>query len=214
MEQLYDDLWQTRVSHPFPGLDTHAYFLRCNEGNVLFYNTAYEDEIQHIADLGGIKYQYLSHRDEVGSSLKIIKKRFGSALCCGAKELATIVDSCDVDVVFTERERHFAGIEVIPTPGHTEGSISFLYQAPHGLTYLFTGDTLFQGNGRWETLFFANAGGSASDLADSLRQYREMHPDVVISSGSASGNLAVVEIEHAAWIEAIDENIGRLEHLE
>lgn len=188
MKQLYDDLWQTKVSHPFPGLDTHAYLLRCYEGNVLFYNTAHEGEIQHIADLGGIKYQYLSHRDEVGGSLKTIRDRFGSALCCGAKELATIETSCDVDVAFTQRERHFAGIEVIPTPGHTEGSISFFYQAPLGLAYLFTGDTLFQGDGRWETLFFANAGGSASDLADSLRKYRELHPDVVISSGCASGN--------------------------
>lgn len=214
MKQLYDDLWQTDVSHPFPGLSTHAYFLRCDEGNVLFYNTAHDGEIQHISDLGGIKYQYLSHRDEVGSSLRIIKERFGSALCCGAKELAAIEGSCDVDVVFSERERHFAGIEVIPTPGHTEGSISFLYEAPHGLTYLFTGDTLFQSNGRWQTLFFTNAGGSASELTNSRPLYREMHPDVVISSGSSSGNLAVVEVERAAWIEAIDENISRLKQSE
>jgi len=191
-------------------LNTHAYFLRCDEGNVLFYNTGHEAEIQHMADLGGIKYQYLSHRDEIGSSLKIIRQRFGSALCCGADELAAIEGSCEVDVVFSERKRHFAGIEVIPTPGHTAGSISFLYKAPRGLTYLFTGDTLFQGNGHWETLFFTNAGGSASDLANSLRLYREIHPDVVISSGSSSGNLAVVEVEHSEWIEAIDEAIRRL----
>jgi glyoxylase-like metal-dependent hydrolase (beta-lactamase superfamily II) len=211
MKQLYDDLWQTDVSHPFPGLNTHAYFLRCDKGNVLFYNTGHEAEIRHIADLGGIKYQYLSHRDEIGGSLKIIKQRFGSALCCGADELAATEASCEVDVAFSKRERHFAGIEIIPTPGHTQGSISFLYEAPRGLTYLFTGDTLFQGNGRWETLFFASAGGSATDLANSLRLYREMHPDVVISSGSSSGNLAVVEVEQAEWVEAIDENIRRLQ---
>ncbi|HYW76535.1 MAG TPA: MBL fold metallo-hydrolase [Gammaproteobacteria bacterium] len=214
MKQLYDDLWQTDVSHPLPGLDTHAYFLRCARGNVLFYNTDHEAEIQHIADLGGIAYQYLSHRDEVGSSLQIIKERFGSALCCGVDEMAAIERSCEVDVVFSERQRHFAGIEIIPTPGHTRGSISFLYEAPHGLTYLFTGDTLFQGNGRWETLFFTNAGGSASELTNSLLLYRDIHPDVVISSGCPSGNLAVVEVGQAEWVEAIDENIRRLQQAE
>lgn len=164
-----------------------------------------------MADLGGIKYQYLSHRDEVGASLKTIKQRFGSALCCGYDELTAIEGSCEVDVVFSERKRHFAGIEVIPTPGHTIGSISFLYESPRGLTYLFTGDTLLRSNGRWETLFFASAGGSAGALANSLRLYREIHPDVVISSGSSSRNLAVVEVEHAEWVEAIDENIRRLQ---
>jgi hypothetical protein len=47
-------------------------------------------------------------------------------------------------------------------------------------------------------------------MANSLRLYREIHPDVVISSGSSSGNLAVVEVEHAEWVEAIDETIGQL----
>lgn len=210
MKRLYDDLWQTDVFHPFPGLNTHAYFLRCKEGNVLLYNTAHDYEIQHISDLGGIKYQYLSHRDEVGNSLQIIKERFGSDLCCGAGELAAIESWCDVDKVFVKRERHFAGIEVMPTPGHTKGSISFVYEAPSGLTYLFTGDTLFQDSGRWETLFLANAGGSASDLANSLFVYRDTSPDVVLSSGSTSGSSAVVEVESSEWIKSIDEVLERL----
>ena len=48
MKQLYDDLWQTQVENPFAGLNTHAYFLKCKEGNVLFYNTSHEDDIQEI----------------------------------------------------------------------------------------------------------------------------------------------------------------------
>lgn len=210
MKQLYDDLWQTEVFHPFPGLSTHAYFLRCEDGNVLFYNTSYDYEIQHIADLGGIKYQYLSHRDEVGHSLPVIKERFRSDLCCGLRELPAIESWCDVDKVFSNREKHFAGIEVIPTPGHTQGSISFVYEAPNGLTYLFTGDTLFQGRDGWETLFFTNAGGNASELADSLRVYRDISPNVVISSGSTSGSRPLVEVDPAEWIESIDEVISRL----
>lgn len=42
MKQLYNNLWQTQVWHPFPNVNTHAYFLRCAKDNVffvLFYNT-------------------------------------------------------------------------------------------------------------------------------------------------------------------------------
>lgn len=213
MKQLYQDLWQTEVFHPFPGLNSHAYFLRCDEGNVLFYNTGHAAEFEYMAELGGIKYQYLSHRHEVGSSLKTIKERFDSALCCGAEEQAVIEASCAVDVVFSKREKHFAGIEIIPTPGHTAGSISFLYDSPHGFTYQFTGDTLFQSHGRWDTLFFTNAGGSTRDLADSLRLYQTLEPDVVISSASTSGDRAVMEVEPAEWRAALDDNIRRLQSL-
>jgi|GEM_PF-5078369 len=38
MKQLYNNLWQTQVWHPFPNVNTHAYFLRCAKDNVLFYH--------------------------------------------------------------------------------------------------------------------------------------------------------------------------------
>lgn len=55
MKQLYEDLWQTAMLNPFSGVNTHAYFLRCAEGNVLLYNTGHAAEIQHMAELG--RYQ-------------------------------------------------------------------------------------------------------------------------------------------------------------
>ena len=211
MKQIYDDLWQTQVEHPFAGLNTHAYFLKCKEGNVLFYNTSHEDEIQEIAELGGIKYQYLSHRDEIGASLQSTKKLFGSALCCHIKEEPHIEPSCPVDITFSEQTTHFGGIEVMPTPGHTDGSISFLYRSPHDRTYLFTGDTFFQSNGRWATIIISQAGGSVEALVESLLIYRGLNPDVVIPSGSPDGNLPFVEMTQEDWIEAIDDHIQRLE---
>jgi glyoxylase-like metal-dependent hydrolase (beta-lactamase superfamily II) len=146
MEKLYDDLWQTKLAIPFGGVKTHAYFLQSDNGNVLFYNTSHNDEIQQMAELGGIKYQYLSHRDESGDSLQIIRERFNSQLCCHKNEEHIISQSCTVDVIFSDRTTHFSDIEAIPTPGHTNGSLSFLDHSPYGRTYLFTGDTLFRSN--------------------------------------------------------------------
>jgi hydroxyacylglutathione hydrolase len=152
MKQLYDDLWQTQVGNPFAGLNTHAYFLKGKEGNVIFCNTSHEDDIQEIAEPGGIKYQYLSHLDETGASLQSIKKLFGSALCCHIKEEPHIEPSCPVDITFSEQTTHLGGIEVMPTPGDTDGSISFVYRSRHERTYLFTGDTFFQSKGRWSNV--------------------------------------------------------------
>lgn len=67
-----------------------------------------------------------------------------------------------VQTMNSETKISFAGfeIDVIPTPGHTAGSVCFLFNNDH----LFTGDTLFaQGIGRTD-LF----SGSDSDMVQSL----------------------------------------------
>ncbi len=210
MKQIYDDLWQTKLEIPFGGVHTHAYFLQCEEGNVLIYNTGHHEEIEHIAKLGSINYQYLSHRDEAGVSLRVIKEKFHSKLCCHIKEEASIAQSCPIDITFSENISHFSGIEIIHTPGHTDGSISFLYRSPLGCTYLFTGDTLFQTNGDWQTITFSKAGGSTEALIDSLQIYKELRPDVVIWSASGGGDISFVELTKDEWITIIGNTIQSL----
>lgn len=73
MKQLYDDLWQSE-RYSSGVLNTHAYFLQREQGNVLFYNTGATNDLDPIDELGGISYQLLTHRDEAGASLAGIKK--------------------------------------------------------------------------------------------------------------------------------------------
>ncbi len=211
MKQIYEDLWQTKLEIPFGNVHTHAYLLQGNVGNVLVYNTGHADEIQHIAELGGIKYQCLSHRDETGASLHSIKEQFGSELCCHLKEEPSIALSCPVDIIFSEQVTHFFDLEVMHTPGHTDGSISFLYRSPHSRTYLFTGDTLFQSNGNWGTFVICEAGGTTETLIGSLRSYRKLNPDVVIWSASGGDSSSFIELSKDEWIDVIDSTIQRLE---
>jgi hypothetical protein len=86
MKQIYPDLWQTTVEHPFHGVNTHAYLFVQKAGNILFYSSGIREEYSQIKALGGIAYQYLSHRDEVGPALSEIKELFGSKLCCHVLE--------------------------------------------------------------------------------------------------------------------------------
>ena len=190
-------------------LNTHAYFLRRSAGNVLFYNTENEGDFEEIAELGGIRFQLLSHRDESGPSLNRIKDRFGSRLCCSALEAPIVGRDAPVDLTFQAEDHHLGDIDIIHTPGHTEGSICFYYKSPYGKSYLFTGDTIFQSNGKWATLAFARAGGSKASLAESLLRLRDLNPDVVMSSAFV-GNVSVVEVSGDEWAQAIDDNVSRL----
>ena len=209
MKQIFEDLWQTDLYIVFGSVHTHAYFLKCEEDNVLIYNTGHQEEINHIEKLGGIKYQFLSHRDETGATLKSIKERFSSKLCCHIKEEASIAKSCPVDVTFTENITRFFGIEIIHTPGHTDGSISLYYCSPHGHTYLFTGDTLLQTNGSWGTVLFEGTG-NAQLLENSLNIYKRLEPDVVIWSASGGGEATFAMPTKAEWISTLDDEIMKL----
>lgn len=87
MRQIRPDLWETRPDAPFPGLTTHAYlWTPPDAGNVLFYNTAGDDDLDEIADLGGVAHQYLSHQDEVAPMLTTYAERFGTVLHAAAAE--------------------------------------------------------------------------------------------------------------------------------
>jgi len=203
MKQIYPDLWQTRAEHPFPSVTSHAYLLVRDNDNILFYSSGVREEYQHIQALGGIAYQYLSHRDEVGAALAEIKELFGSKLCCHRLEEPAARRVTPVDCLFDKRESRLGNIEVIPTPGHTDGSVCFLVRSAHGNTYLLTGDTIYMNNGAWETRTNGYAGGSKSDLKNSLMLLRDLGPAVVISSASI-GAVPFKEVSAEEWRSDID----------
>ena len=208
MRQLERDLWQSTL-HQSGILSTHAYFLERRDGNVLLYNIGDDRDLETVAELGGIRYQVLSHRDESGPSLDRIRNRFGSKLCCSALEAPIVGKDALVDVIFEEGDGSLGDIDIIHTPGHTNGSICFFYRSPSGKSYLFTGDTIFQWNARWATLVLRNAGGSKEALAESLLRLRDLEPDVVLWSGFV-GDASFAEVTREEWKKAIDEVAGLL----
>lgn len=211
MKQIFPDLWQTEPENPFPRLTTQAYLLMREHGNVLFYSSGRSEEHQRIKELGGITHQYLSHRDEVGPALFRIKEMFGSKLCCHRLEEEAVAKACPVDLTFEKREIHLGDIEVIPTPGHTDGSTCFQFTSPHGKVLLFVGDTLIsRPDGTWGTIVTAKAGGNPSDLADSLRLLRELNPDVLLASGISTGSVPSKELAPGEWHQVVDEALATL----
>ena len=115
MRQLERDLWQSTL-HRSGILNTHAYFLERREGNVLLYNIGDECDLETIDELGGVRYQLLSHRDESGPTLESLRSRFGSKLCCSAREAPFVGQDAPVDLIFDEGDCALQDIEVIHSP--------------------------------------------------------------------------------------------------
>ncbi len=208
MKQLQEDLWQTTI-HRSGILNTHAYFLERPAGNILFYNTGNEDDLRQMSERGGIACQLLTHRDEAGPSQARLRDRFGCKLGCSAIEAPFVGVHGKPDLLFDANDDRIEDIDVIHTPGHTNGSICFFYRSPHGKSYLFSGDTIFQWEGEWSTLVLPNAGGSAADLARSLARLRDTSPDIVMSSGFV-GEVAYREVSRDEWTAVLDDRIAGL----
>lgn len=184
MKEVRPDLWQTATENPFPGLNTHAYLLVREHGNVLFYNTGNVEEIAALESLGGVAWQLLSHEDELGKSLNVIAERFGSRLGGHRAELGSFVRYRRPDRLFDKRERLFDEIEILPTRGHSPGSVCFVADAPHG-RYLFTGDTIYMtGQDRWRAGFIPGHSSpeDITPLTTSLELLAGLEPDFVFSS--------------------------------
>ena len=60
-----------------------------------------------------------------------VSDRFAAPLFVPKLEEPAIAAICEVGGTFEQREFHFPDFEVIPTPGHTEGSTCFLWGMSH-----------------------------------------------------------------------------------
>jgi glyoxylase-like metal-dependent hydrolase (beta-lactamase superfamily II) len=210
MRPIRADLWEARVDDPYPGLTTHAYLWTGGPaGNVLFYGTQTDADFDAIGELGGVAHQYLSHRDEAGPMLAAIAQRFGARLHAPAAELLEIGQHAHIDVPVASRHVDANGIEVIPTPGHSPGSTSYLVHGVNGQSYLFTGDTIMLGaDGDWVAGHIPPIS-EAGPLADSLRLLGTLRPDLVISSAFPS-ETAVHVPGGGHWADCVAQARSRL----
>jgi hydroxyacylglutathione hydrolase len=208
LTQIRDDLYQTRMDSPIPGLRTHAYLWRRPAGNVLFYSPLGDADFDAIDSLGGVSAQYLSHLDEAGPNLTAIAERFGRQLHAPAAELEVIAKHGRVDVPLeVARSLDVNDVEVLPTPGHSPGSTSYLVTGAGGERYLFTGDTIFPvGDGTWSTFVVPGRGDPAA-MRDSVKLLGSIEPDVVISS-AFGGETPIEAVDAERWSEIVDQALA------
>ncbi|MEU1985402.1 MBL fold metallo-hydrolase [Nocardia sp. NPDC019395] len=207
VRQLLPDLWETREFIVPNGPRTHSYLWTPPSGqNILFYSPGNDQDFAQLDRLGGVARQYLSHQDEAGPMLRAVADRFGNRLHAPAAEAGEIGSYTPIDTPLAERAVDDAGVEIIPTPGHSPGSTCYLVPGHGGLTYLFTGDTLLRyADGIWRAGYVP--GYSDKDgLRTALDTLATVEPDVVISSAFVSGAAAFHRVDRTTtWRSILDQ---------
>ena len=89
---------------------------------------------------------------------------------------------------FDQRQRIGSDIEVIPTPGHTPGTCSFLWDTGEH-RFLFTGDFIWVENGEWKAVVLNPA--QRDQYLSSLALVRDIDFDVLVPWGVTEGDSPV-----------------------
>jgi glyoxylase-like metal-dependent hydrolase (beta-lactamase superfamily II) len=182
MERLFDHLYAVGAETLSfaPTFHGRAFLLRRRDGNILVYSSGrMKEEADALLTQGGISRQYLNHRHQAMASCDWVSERFAAPLFVPKLEETVIAATCRVGGAFARRELHLPDFEVIPTPGHTEGSTCFLWDDGQR-RYLFTGDTIYLKDGEWIAAVL-----SVSDRAaylKSLALIGELDFDVLVPS--------------------------------
>ncbi len=112
----------------------HSYFIRSEDGNWLADSPRFTKHlIKQFEELGGIKYIWLSHRDDVADAKKYAEH-------FGAKRIIHKFDSKaqpDAEIILESDDfTSFKNAKIFYVPGHTKGHLTLLWKDE----FLFTGD--------------------------------------------------------------------------
>ncbi|BAW96068.1 metallo-beta-lactamase superfamily hydrolase [[Synechococcus] sp. NIES-970] len=115
-----------------------SYFIRHPEGNILVDSPRFQPAlVKQLEALGGVKYLFLTHRDDVADHQKF-HDHFGCDRLLHRADLRPGTQSVEIILEGTEPQSFLSNCLLIPVPGHTEGHVVLLYDNQ----YLFTGDHL------------------------------------------------------------------------
>lgn len=116
----------------------NSYFVQHPDGNWLIDSPKFVPHlVSSFQKMGGIKYIFLTHRDDVAEAHRYAKQ-FGAQRIIHELELSSQPDA-EIVVRGDEETTIAPGFIVIPTPGHTSGHSVLL----HDNLFLFTGDHLW-----------------------------------------------------------------------
>jgi len=120
-----------------------SYFVEHPAGNWLVDSPRYVEHLaRRFAEMGGIRYIFLTHRDDVADAERYAA-RFGATRFIHRLEFSAQPESERIIEGFEPQELA-PGFLAIPTPGHTAGHCALL----HDNRFLFSGDHLWWSRAR------------------------------------------------------------------
>lgn len=115
-----------------------SYLILRDEGNILVDSPRFAAPlVKHIEAMGGIRYLYLTHRDDVADHQKF-HDRFGCDRILHHDDISGGTRGVEHPLSGTEPCQLAPDLQIIPVPGHTRGHTVLLYREK----FLFSGDHL------------------------------------------------------------------------
>ena len=146
------DIKDAQHSFPLPVMDTvyhcgyHAessygaasYFIQRPEGNILVDSPRFSPPlVKQLELMGGIRYLYLTHRDDVADHQKF-HDHFGCDRILHQDDIDQGTRTIELPLSGTEPIELEPDLVIVPVPGHTKGHTVLLYRKQ----VLFSGDHL------------------------------------------------------------------------
>ncbi len=111
-----------------------AWLVRRRDGNVLIDSPRFASTlVERIAELGGVRWMFLTHRDDVADHRQYAK-RFGCERVLHRADVTR--DTADVERLIDGPIALADDLRIVPVPGHSRGSCVLIYRD----TFAFTGD--------------------------------------------------------------------------
>lgn len=115
-----------------------SYFIQRPEGNILVDSPRFAPPlVSQLENMGGIRYMYLTHRDDVADHQKF-RDRFGCDRILHEDEINAGTRNIEMPITGIEPLQLAPDLLIITVPGHTKGHTVLLYQNK----FLFSGDHL------------------------------------------------------------------------
>jgi glyoxylase-like metal-dependent hydrolase (beta-lactamase superfamily II)/ferredoxin len=115
-----------------------SYLIQRSAGNVLVDSPRFTPPlVKQLEAMGGIRYLYLTHRDDVADHQKF-HDHFGCERILHQDEINRSTQTVEIQLAGTAPVPLASDLLIIPVPGHTKGHTVLLYNN----TFLFSGDHL------------------------------------------------------------------------
>lgn len=115
-----------------------SYLIVLPEGNILVNSPRFTPPlVKRLEEMGGIRYMYLTHRDDVADHKKY-REHFGCQRILHTDDITSGTRDVEIQLTGTEPYQLTPDLLIIPVPGHSKGHTVLLYKN----LFSFTGDHL------------------------------------------------------------------------
>ncbi len=192
-------------SGPLPflkGVIVHAFVLERPQGNIIIYNApGISQAAGEIQKLGAPERLLINHHHEAMYGMPNIE------VPVWVHEKDRAKTGLPITGTFSERQMIDDDLEVIPTPGHTPGTTTFLWNnGQHRV--MFPGDSLWVQGDEWKAVLLGDSDRSA--YLESLTLLREVEFDILAPWGIEKGKPFGYAVTPKEAKDNIDRIIARL----